>query len=347
MGGCRGPDDDGVTSTLAGVGLKPSPVELHRSRDSAFGATRLRGDPRHVRVRAGVYAPRGAWEQLAPWERYLARVHAYALTVPDAVFAYESAAALRGMPLFGEPRDIHVFAPGRTSSRRFGDVCVHTGADGRGVDRIQGISLTSAADTAVDLMRVLPPLFGLAVGDAVLSRVQGGTTDRGQLVELAAAQVNRRGRARLALLLPMIDGASESPGESVSRGVIVWSGFEPPVLQVIFRFEGFTDRVDFAWPSIRGLGESDGYGKYLGETSEYTIERVIAEKLREQRLRRQCDAFDRWDMAEALAIRPLVERLDRMGVPRVAAGRAALLRTTTPRSLPAPARPRASPLPPR
>jgi hypothetical protein len=280
-------------------------------------------------VRHGVSADARAWRTLAPWEKYLARVHAYALIAPRAVFAYESAAALRGLPIFGEPRDIHVFDPGRTSSRRFGDVCVHTGVDGRVVERIGGFGMTSAADTAVDLMRVLPPLLGLAVGDAALASPD---VSLDALVALAGSQEHRRGRARLALLLPALDGASESPGESVSRGVIVWSGFEPPVLQKEFLFEGYRDRVDFAWPSIRGIGESDGYGKYLAETAEETVRRVVAEKRREERLRRQCDAFDRWDMADALAVEPLVARLDAMRVPRIAAPRHGLLVTRNPRS---------------
>ena len=318
----------------AGSQVPPSPVELHLSRETAFGGPSIRSRQLFVRVRAGVYARRTELEGLAPWERYLARVHAYALVAPEAIFAYESAAVLRGLPLFGEPRDIHVFAPGRSASRRFGDVCVHTGIDGRRIDRIQGISLTSAADTALDLMRVLPPLFGLAVGDAVMSPRRGGTVARETLVSLAAGQEYRRGRARLALLLPMIDGDAESPGESVSRGVIVWSGFEPPVLQLVFHLEGYEDRADFAWASIRGIGESDGFGKYLGETREETVARVIAEKKREERLRRQCDAFDRWDMTEALAVAPLVTRLDRMGVPYVAPPRPGLLRTSNPRSIP-------------
>ncbi|WP_194409396.1 hypothetical protein [Microbacterium cremeum] len=328
-------------AVTAPAAVKPSPVELHVARDTAFGAPSLRNRHMYVRVRAGVYAPRAAWEALAPWERYLARVHAYALVAPGAIFAYESAAALRGLPIFGEPRDIHVFAPGRTSSRRFGDVCVHTGVDGRVVERLQGFALTSAADTAIDLMRVLPPAFGLAVGDAVISPAQGGSVARESLVTLAECQEHRRGRGRLILLLPMLDPLAESTGESVSRAVIVWSGFEPPELQVVFRSDGFSDRVDFAWRSVRGIGESDGYGKYLGETPGETVRSVMDEKKRENRLRRVCRAFDRWDMNEAMEVTPLVRRLDAMGIPRVARPRPGLLvmtnRRSSPASAPAPA----------
>ena len=78
---------------------------------------------------------------------------------------------------------------------------------------------------------------------------------------------------------------------------------------------------------MRALGESDGYEKYRGETSEDTVDRVIEEKRREDRLRRACSAFGRWDWATTVAVTPLIERLDGMGVPRVRPARAALLAT--------------------
>ena len=33
----------------------------------------------------------------------------------------------------------------------------------------------------------------------------------------------------------------------------------PPCLQVEIAIDGFKDRVDFGWPAVRALGESDGY----------------------------------------------------------------------------------------
>ena len=63
--------------------VRPSPVELYRVRDARIGIPHAaRRHPTIIRVRAGVYAPRAAWDRLAPWERYLARVHAYAAREP-------------------------------------------------------------------------------------------------------------------------------------------------------------------------------------------------------------------------------------------------------------------------
>lgn len=296
----------------------------------------MRDSARYHRLRAGVYAPQAVWRALAPWQRYLARVHAYALINSDATFAYESAAALLGLPLFGEPRDIHIFDFGRTRSRRFGDVWVHTSVDERDIEVRDGLAMTSPAHTAVDLMRVLPVPFGLAVGDAVTSPAQAGSVARDQLETIAVSQTNSRGRRPLTIVLGAVDSRSESPGESVGRAVIIWSGFEPPELQLEFRSEGHLDRVDYGWRGVRALAESDGYAKYEADTAEEAVRRVVDEKRREDRLRRQCRAFGRWDMAAAIAVDPVVTELSRMGVPRVAAPHTALLSTMrgNPRSFP-------------
>jgi len=82
--------------------LRPCPVGLlshadrpHPERDLARGTL--------VKIRAGVYAPAFEWNELPPWERYLCRVHAVAMLQPDAIFVLESAAALAGLPVFGDP----------------------------------------------------------------------------------------------------------------------------------------------------------------------------------------------------------------------------------------------------
>ena len=321
-------------TATAPLRIPRSPVELFRVRDARVTGQRYRA-PEFVRVRTGVYAARGAWGGLRPWERYLARVHAFSVLHPDAIFSHESAAALHDLPIFGEPRDIHVFDPGRSRSRRFGDVLVHTSEDVPPVHTATGIRVVSAVHTAVDLMRVLPPAFALAVADAVTSpaRRLGGTTP--SLRALAADQVNRRGRAQLAWLWPRIDGQAESAGESVSRAVIEWCGFELPRIQHEFHFDGFTDRVDFFWEGLRIAGESDGYGKYLAETPHKTVELVVREKKREDRLRRNLAGFTRWDWSDTMQAGPLRRALLQAGVPIVRASEPSFLATlrTHPRSL--------------
>ncbi|MDJ1113468.1 hypothetical protein [Microbacterium dauci] len=78
-----------------------------------------------VRVRPGVFTPTVTWTALRPWERYLVRVHAVALTHPDAVFCHESAAALLGMPVIGDPVTVHVLVPASHAARESGGIRTH------------------------------------------------------------------------------------------------------------------------------------------------------------------------------------------------------------------------------
>jgi len=303
---------------VAGDIFRPSPAVLIRAADAALLGIRLRD---HVRVRPGIYTPAHEWERLAPWERYLARVHAYALVNPYAIFCLESAAALLGLPLFGHPRHIHTIDAGGTS-RAYGDVRVHASTDGCDAVTDAGISATTLAETSLALMRVLPPAFGLAVGDAACARGVGSE----ELQALANASSARRGRSLLRWLLPRLTPSSESVGESVSRAVIEWCGFAMPEIQAEMTVELHAYRLDFFWRAARVAGESDGYGKYSGD-AEATTAALIREKQREDRLRRHLAGFARWSMADALQVAPLRHALLSAGVPLVAPPRTALLKS--------------------
>ena len=130
---------DGRMLLLIERAIVTSPVPLiTRSEARVLGIT-LRAST-HVRLRRGIYAPKQAFLRLKPWQRYAARVHAFARSRPDAVLCLESAAVLHGMPVFGHPCDIHVFDPDLRTSQRSGDVCVHTSADPREIATVAGAS---------------------------------------------------------------------------------------------------------------------------------------------------------------------------------------------------------------
>ena len=255
------------------------------------------------------------------------------------MFCLESAAVLSGMPLFGEPRDIHIFDARRTRSLRFGDVAVHTSVDPRLAVTLDGVNLTSPADTAVDLGRVLPPAFALASMDAALrgaGEFDPVTLD--ELIRLADRQRNPRGKRRLAWALERADARSESTAESVSRAVIEWLGFPPPEPQASFPHRGGTDRTDFFWREHRIIGEVDGYEKYaLGDPS-VAARALIAEKRREDRLRRVTSGFARWGWSDAVNAAPLREVLLTAGLPIVRSPQTSALASLrrNPRSLPLP-----------
>ena len=161
--------------------------------------------------------------------------------------------------------------------------------DPREVVLVGGIRVTSLRDTIVDLARVAQPAHALTMADAAISPVQGGAVALHDLLERGAVQQNRRGRARMRWVWEHADGRSESPGESVSRAVMLWNGFERPELQRVFSYEGCADRTDFYFPSCRAVGESDGWGKYELDDPEKASERLTEEKRRAQK-RASCRA---------------------------------------------------------
>lgn len=301
-----------------------SPLPLITSEEGRMLGIRL-PSPAYSRVRPGVYVDRVAFEALPSWQRYQVRVHALLRTHPDAVLCLESAAAVLGLPVFEEPRDLHVYDPHRRASRRFGDVVVHTSTDPREVGVIAGIRTVSPIDTVVDLVRVLPLVQGIAVADAAISPSQCGLTEVCTLRDREQSQQNLRGRARARWVWAHADERAESPGESVSRAVIGWCGFEHPELQRVFHYEGHEDRTDFFFPSIGAVGESDGWGKYELMDQVRSAERLRDEKRREDRLRRNGHPVARWELADAWRIEPLVRSLRSVGLSPVRPRESAML----------------------
>lgn len=321
--------------SLAERAFLSSPVPLLASAELRMLGLRA-SHPHLRRVRSGVHVRRTAYEDLSSWQRYAARVHAFARTHPDAILCLESAAVLHGLPLFNEARQIHVLADAGEKSRRYGDVAVHTSVDPRDIETIGGIHATDLLHTTVDLTRVLPPAKAVAVADAAISPFQGGRVPRASAHDVLNGQANTRGRARARWVWDHVDERSESPGESISRMVIAWCGFEAPELQPEFAYEGARDRVDFFFPSCRAIGEADGWGKYDLDDPDAAAQRLADEKRREDRLRRHGHPIARWDLSDVWKIEPLRRALVTAGVPLVRPAQQGMLASLkmSPREIP-------------
>lgn len=92
---------------------------------------------------------------------------------------------------------------------------------------------------------------------------------------------------------------SESVGESLSRAVIYQFGFPSPEVQYKIHDASGREiaRTDFGWKHLRLVGEFDGLVKYT--RNEYLLGRspqdvVVAEKIREDRIRAQGYRVVRW-----------------------------------------------------
>lgn len=247
--------------------VNPSPVPL-LPRDGNPHLDRAARAGELIRVARGIYAPAAAWAGLAPWQRYLARVHAAALDYPDAIFVRESAAALRGLPVFGEPAYVHLVAAGGTTTRSIGHVRIHGAERIPQYERIGAMLVASLAEIAADAARLQHPAVALSVAGAAL-RMNPSLT-RGEMQALSETHPSSRGRRRARWVFGRASGVPESPLENVSIAAIEWLGFPAPDLQVWVRGSqpGEDDRLDFCWPAWGIGGEADGNIKYSGEMGD-------------------------------------------------------------------------------
>ncbi|SFS08341.1 Transcriptional regulator, AbiEi antitoxin, Type IV TA system [Microbacterium sp. cf046] len=269
-----------------------------------------------IRVRRGILAPSSLWLALPPWRRYEARVHAVAMTHPGVVFYRESAAAIRGLPVFGEPPEVHILDTPGATARSSGGIRVHVTAEDRVVDSRGGILITSLADTVIDLARGRHGAIGLAVADAAL-RLESDLTVEG-LVAQNESRVNSRGRRLARWALHRATPLAETVLESVSRAAIEWLGFADPELQVEFRRDGVVDRVDMWWEDAHVIGEADGEIKYDGSFGPAAAA-IAREKERDRRLRRHASGLGHWGWRDVAQIGPLRETLLQAGLRPVGA----------------------------
>lgn len=290
--------------------LPPPPIPLlrtssipHAEREVHLGTL--------IRVRRGIVASTQSWKRLPPWERYAARVHAVMMTHPDVVMCLESAAVLLGLPVIGEPRDVHVLAVPGGTSRLSGGIRVHTTVGDRGLVGLGATMVTSVIDTAIDLARARHPAAGLTIADASLRQESWLSVEA--LVAHNESRLGSRGRRHARWALHRANGDAETALESVSRAAIEWLGFPEPVLQQVFTVDGEVDRSDMWWPYERVIGEADGELKYDGSLQD-PIVALRREKARDKRLRTVASGIAHWSWTDVARVAPVRSALMQAGL---------------------------------
>lgn len=298
-------------------------------RAGAYGSVRgmlARGEL--VTVVPGVYVRADDWRILKPDARYRLRVEAVAQAYGKAVqISHDSAAAMYRLSSIGAwPTSVHSLAPADSGGRSRKLLTRHcTGLDASPFE-IDGVTVTSLARTVVDVACSTSFLRAVGMLDDALrppkmlefrhDRVSPVT--KSELFELLNSRASSRGVALARSAIEFADGLSGSPLESRSRVQMRYLNMPMPLLQVPFYDEeGLIGYADFYWPDLDLIGEADGYGKYTdpvllrGKTPE---EALIAEKKREDRMRRLGHNFVRWDTDVASDRRRFVARLAPFGV---------------------------------
>ncbi len=266
-------DADIARAARAGHLLKVWPGVYARTT-----TTRTRDELRRLRVVAAV---RGCSEPL--------------------VVGYQSAGLIHSMPLLTPDHTrVHLIngrsGGGRLESRRHVHGVVL--ADGE-CSEVGGLAVTSLARTAVDVARAGTFDQAVTAFDSAL-RMGAGRAEMFAVLERMRGQhgVNRSQKA-----LALADRLSETVGESWSRAQILACPDIPvPVLQRRFfdADDRFVARVDFDWDGVV-VGEFDGLVKYGGGSltpGQVPSDVVVAEKVREDRLRQMEIDVVRWTWAD-------------------------------------------------
>jgi hypothetical protein len=243
-----------------------------------------------VRIRQGAYCHRDLWEQLSPTDQHLALAHASDdLTPGDVALSHVSALADYKCPMWNVDLTFaHLTRRDSGRSRREAGVAHHRGnlPDTQVVERA-GRFVTCPTRSTVDGLSLMTVESGMVSGDWMLHR---GLTDFDRLWALKTEMNQWPDTRTLEITLRLLDGRSESPGESRGRYLFWWLGLPKPDLQheVFDRSGRLVAVTDFAWPDKGIYGEFDGKVKYgrLLKPGQQAGDVVFAEKRREDEVRR-------------------------------------------------------------
>jgi hypothetical protein len=158
------------------------------------------------------------------------------------------------------------------------------------ITTVGGLPCVSAPLAAISTAAVSSPEWAVATLDAVAWEQPDMPA---QLNALAAGWPFLRGIGVVRAALPHVRTGAQTPLESLSRLRLVDCGLSEPMLQVPFHDQrGLVGCVDMWWPDLRVIGEADGLLKYDSR------DRLVEEKVREDRLRALGLGVVRWTWAE-------------------------------------------------
>lgn len=238
------------------------------------------------RLRKGAYVQAVHWHNLKPWDQDKLRLLAHLITVRGTpTYSHFSAARLHGLFVWHCDPRVHTTAASPVSGTSHPkDVVGHrenlVPGDVQSLSLRNGqmVQLTNLERTVVGCARAGGFAEAVVIGDHALRK--------GARSEVMWAMVNampgRRGVRKAKRVLRVLDGRSESPGETRTRLIIVEMKIPQPELQVTLTAAGRVYRPDFVWQDQKLIVEFDGDYKYFDYRP--TREVILEERKREKRL---------------------------------------------------------------
>jgi hypothetical protein len=223
-------------------------------------------------LRTGALVRAAEWDSAYPEQRHILRAIAVNdLSRTAVVLSHTTAAAVWGLPLVGVADSaVHCIPASAHSTKTHRDGIRHdvplTPED---ITEVGGLTVTTLSRTVFDVVRMLDLRGGLACFDAAVRQLAWSEETRTitaavaeEFIESVRQRVYRgtgsRGIRRARIVLELVDGRSQLPGESISR-LLMWELQLPaPDLQMRVETEGGTAYLDFAWPRLGLFGEFDG-----------------------------------------------------------------------------------------
>jgi len=174
------------------------------------------------------------------------------LLVPSAVaVCHVTAAEVLGLPV---PKTdlVHVLVPPDAPRVRRAGVCIHRGT--RRLSRRDGVSLTTALETFVDVAADVPLVDAVVLGDVVVREGYASASALRRAAEHAGGEGASRVRKAAALVRPGVI----SPRETRLRLLMVFSGLPEPVVAHRVVAAGRHRDLDTAYPEWKVAVEYDG-----------------------------------------------------------------------------------------
>jgi predicted transcriptional regulator of viral defense system len=173
-----------------------------------------------TRVRRGAYVDTTVYQQATPEAQYRMRVAAVLRTRPRDAASHHAALAVHALPLYGcDVRRIDTV--GRVSDTTVEGALVVHPATGCALGTLAGVRVVSAADAVVQATVVSGLSTGVVAADAALYR---GKCTMASLLDSVDRLCTQAASRRLARLAGLVDPAAESPGESLTRLILVMAG---------------------------------------------------------------------------------------------------------------------------